>query len=1249
MMTFYDQTPQKLLNSIFKAFNFKFILIYLVIFAFNSQNAFSQCYCTPTVNNSGGFSIGIQNVTLSTSDGSSSINNTTVATGNAPHYYDYTNLVVSGYAGDLVTGSVTNGSGNSTLIYIYVDWNQDCVFGTSAPELVWTSNNITANALVPVSFQIPQGQSAGTYRIRVEGDFGGGNYAPSPCQNNYGEFEDYTLEVISGDDPIVSFFTYDTIWTNSPTIIYNASLSIKDFEWHIDNNLVSTDFDLNLNLSSPALITITLYGLDGSTIIDQHSKDVVVANPYRAPAPEFIADNRYIARGESSNFKNFTDYGANSHQWSVIPEEINILGINFSSVNFIEGTNSSSINPVMRFPWPGEFGIQLKSQNAFGEDSIIKESYIYVGYTMCPEVAPDFTSSNEHKGLLFDDRALQPHGENQNCNFSIELCADTIYLIMEEFELQCGSGFLRIYDGNNSSGIPLYCENTNGFTGGGKFSCAQECLPPDTLMAFSGNVYVEYVTASNATNAEGFRMRWYSRPKTQPPFVDFLVQDTVCINTLVSFENLSKSAGMSSVRWDFNGDGNTQSTNFNGNTAYNTAGTYNVRLIVEEICLGTADTAYKTVVAVNPASIAQVEVRPSATKALPGEIVHLESIVTADCIGGYQWVINPSSNIEYMYGTNNNSAHPYVRFKEPGCYYVELRIFNTRGIGYSINNCLIEIINYCTPTVNEVNSDIGISRVKFYDIDNRTVQGQTAYSDFTHLGITDIEKGQTYTITVERNSNNNFMNRAIWIDYNLDGDFDMTTELVAFQSSTKDKIWQTSFTVPSNVDLGETRLRIGTSFGSHYNRPCGKNLIGEYHDYRVRIIEDQTAPVITLTDGDVYLEVFDTYIEPGYSAWDDNDGNITNNVVVDMSELDNTILGSYNIYYSVSDQAGNSTTAVRIVHVIDTQEPAIELNGSDTITIEVHTAFIDQGVTISDNYWTNIEPDIITNLDIHTTGTYQITYCATDGSGNGPVCVTRVVIVVNTTPPDVELIGGDTVFVDVLTNFNDPGIIATDNYWSDESLDISISGTFENTNELGTYSRIYTVTDGDGNTTVITRIIIVVDRIPPVITLLGDRFMNVNQWSEFDDPWIVVSDNFDPEPEIFTGGTFTNTQQTGFFTRTYYAVDNSGNVSDTVSRYIYVVNSTTSIEEQIAGSGVNIYPNPANNYFILHFENETQIQNSSITLTDVKGRQILDIQNPENTSQTNFIEVDISGLRSGVYIVNIVNKDFNTSKQLIIK
>ena len=59
-----------------------------------------------------------------------------------------------------------------------------------------------------------------------------------------------------------------------------------------------------------------------------------------------------------------------------------------------------------------------------------------------------------------------------------------------------------------------------------------------------------------------------------------------------------------------------------------------------------------------------------------------------------------------------------------------------------------------------------------------------------------------------------------------------------------------------------------------------------------------------------------TYIEPGATASDNLDGNITSAIVINASAVNTAVPGNYPVTYNVSDIAGNAATQVtRTVHV----------------------------------------------------------------------------------------------------------------------------------------------------------------------------------------------------------------------------------------------------------------------------------------------------------------------------------------------
>jgi hypothetical protein len=81
------------------------------------------------------------------------------------------------------------------------------------------------------------------------------------------------------------------------------------------------------------------------------------------------------------------------------------------------------------------------------------------------------------------------------------------------------------------------------------------------------------------------------------------------------------------------------------------------------------------------------------------------------------------------------------------------------------------------------------------------------------------------------------------------------------------------------------------------------------------------------------------------------------------------------------------------------------------------------------------------------------------------------------------------------------------------------------------------------------------------------------------------------------------------------------------------------LEDEMLLSNLNIYPNPAKDYVVLsNLNGENQI-----TITDVNGR----VRYYENTS-SNQVEIDLTGLESGVYNLNVTEGNITLSKKIVI-
>ncbi len=97
---------------------------------------------------------------------------------------------------------------------------------------------------------------------------------------------------------------------------------------------------------------------------------------------------------------------------------------------------------------------------------------------------------------------------------------------------------------------------------------------------------------------------------------------------------------------------------------------------------------------------------------------------------------------------------------------------------------------------------------------------------------------------------------------------------------------------------------------------------------------DEIAPVITLKgSSNYYITVGTKYEEPGYSALDNCEGDVTNQVKVEGT-VDYKTAGKYNITYTVEDSKKNKTTVTRVVTVSNEVVTSSPIKGAIYLTFD---------------------------------------------------------------------------------------------------------------------------------------------------------------------------------------------------------------------------------------------------------------------------------------------------------------------------
>lgn len=194
-------------------------------------------------------------------------------------------------------------------------------------------------------------------------------------------------------------------------------------------------------------------------------------------------------------------------------------------------------------------------------------------------------------------------------------------------------------------------------------------------------------------------------------------------------------------------------------------------------------------------------------------------------------------------------------------------------------------------------------------------------------------------------------------------------------------------------------------------------------------------------------------------------------------------LGTHTITLTVTSSGGGSDDDDVVITIADTIAPVITLNGSNPMTVECHTTFVDPGASANDGCAGDLTSSISVSGSVNTNvvGSYVLTYTVSDGTHT--TSVNRTVNVVDTTAPVITLNGANPMTVECHTSFTDPGATASDGCAG--SFPASASGSV-NVNVPGTYIITYNASDPSGNPAIpVTRTVNVVDTTAPVITLNG--------------------------------------------------------------------------------------------------------------------------------------------------------------------
>lgn len=214
---------------------------------------------------------------------------------------------------------------------------------------------------------------------------------------------------------------------------------------------------------------------------------------------------------------------------------------------------------------------------------------------------------------------------------------------------------------------------------------------------------------------------------------------------------------------------------------------------------------------------------------------------------------------------------------------------------------------------------------------------------------------------------------------------------------------------------------------------------------------DITKPEIKLKgNSKITIKVGDKFTDPGATATDDVDGDLTQSIVV-TGKVNTKKAGTYTLKYSVEDSSGNKASKKRTV-IVEEKET------TTTTTTTTTTAYDDEDETTTRTT---------------TRKTARATTRATTKKATTARPTTRATTKRITTPPTITLKGNNPDSVTQGRTYVDPGFTAKDATGKNITSKVTKKGTV-NTSVAKTYYITYSVTDDYKNTASVSRTVKVV-------------------------------------------------------------------------------------------------------------------------------------------------------------------------------
>jgi|GEM_PF-5992067 len=252
--------------------------------------------------------------------------------------------------------------------------------------------------------------------------------------------------------------------------------------------------------------------------------------------------------------------------------------------------------------------------------------------------------------------------------------------------------------------------------------------------------------------------------------------------------------------------------------------------------------------------------------------------------------------------------------------------------------------------------------------------------------------------------------------------------------------------------LNETLLRnISSGSGFYYYAPSESDLVSIYLAIAKKECENNPPVITVIGDNPLNITVGQTFTDPGATALDQEDGNLTGSIVT-TGTVNTAVVGNYTIHYNVKDR--NNLSA-------EEKSRLVSVNA--------------------------VRPQCSDGIDNDSDGKIDIAdpACHSDGDPGNHLSYTPNIDRENLAPV-ISLIGDNPLNITVGQTFTDPGATALDQEDGNLTGSILVTGTVTTTTP-GTYTLHYNVKDKNGlSANEVTRLVTVIASCSNLTTVISD-------------------------------------------------------------------------------------------------------------------------------------------------------------------